>query len=189
MKRNRKMKQGNGSDLLGANDPRSQSIGIIYVSPNDDRKSVLAAILTQEKLGRKQVAVVLPTQQNKAFQRPVDFDDLKSRRRKLQAKSIFITPPGPGPAEFARQRRFTVYSSLESYKRALQEEKALPEGPKRGLFGRARTPNGTVAPSTDKATNDVPSGSSARNRQAEEEEKEDDSGSPVVPFVVGGVAG
>ncbi len=87
------MKQSNALDLLGANDPRSTSIGIIYVSPTDDRKSVLAAIITQEKLGRKQVAVVLPDQ-NKAFQRPVDFDDLKSMRRKLQTQIIFIAPPG-----------------------------------------------------------------------------------------------
>ncbi len=49
------MRQGDGADLLGANDPRSASIGIIYVAPTDDRQSVLAAILTQDKLGRKQV--------------------------------------------------------------------------------------------------------------------------------------
>jgi hypothetical protein len=54
------MRQGNGSEILGANDPRSANIGIIYVAPTDDRESVLAAILTQERLGRKQVAVVLP---------------------------------------------------------------------------------------------------------------------------------
>src|SRR6266567_603369 len=145
MREVRPMRQGNGTDLLGVNDPRSASIGVIYVSPNDDRKSVLAAILTQEKLGRKQVAVVLPMQQNKAFQRPVDFDDLKSMRRKLQAQIIFVAPPGPGPAEFARQRRFTVYSSIESYKRALQEERELPEGEKKGLFGRNRTLKGGAA--------------------------------------------
>src|SRR5579883_1049537 len=101
------MRQGNGTELpgMGSNDPRAASVGVIYVSPSDDRKSVLAAILTQEKLGRKQVAVVLPNQ-NKAFQRPQDFDDLKSVRRRLQSDIVFIVPPGPGPAEFARQRRF-----------------------------------------------------------------------------------
>ena len=117
------MRQGNGTDLLGANDPRAASIGIIYVAPNDDRTSVLAAILTQEKLGRKQVAVVLPNP-NKAFQRPVDFDDLKAVRRRLQANVVFIAGSGPGPAEFARQRRFPVYSSLESYAEALREQDA-----------------------------------------------------------------
>ena len=117
------MRQGNGSDLLGLKDPRSTRIGIIYVAPNDDRKSVLAAILTQEKLGRKQIAIVLPeNQQNKAFQRPQDFDDLKTVRRKLRAEFIFVTPAGPGLAEFARQRHFSVYSSLESYTDALRAE-------------------------------------------------------------------
>jgi hypothetical protein len=117
------MRQGNGSDLLGLKDPRSTKIGIIYVGPNDDRKNVLTAILTQEKLGRKQIAIVLPQNQpNKAFQRPQDFDDLKTVRRKLRAQLIFIAPSGSGPAEFARQRRFSVYSSLESYTDALRAE-------------------------------------------------------------------
>src|SRR5438034_10139990 len=111
------MRQGNGSELLGVNDPRSSGIGIIHVSPSDDRKSVLAAILTQEKLGRKQVAVVLPAV-NKAFQRSQDFEDLKNIRRRLQTQIVLIAPAGPGPAEFARQRRFPVYSSLESYANA-----------------------------------------------------------------------
>jgi hypothetical protein len=185
------MKQGNGSELLGMNDPRSQSIGIIYVSPNDDRKSVLAAILTQEKLGRKQVAVVLPIQQNKAFQRPVDFDDLKSMRRKLQAQIIFVAPPGPGPAEFARQRRFTVYSSIESYKRALQEEKELPGGQKKGLFTRNRPANGSIAQGaqdTGRAAN-AQARSSAPERPQAKPEEDEDSPPAVVPFVLGAAAG
>ncbi len=136
------MRQGNGTELpgMGQNDPRSASIGVIYVSPSDDRKSVLAAILTQEKLGRKQVAVVLPNQ-NKAFQRPQDFDDLKSiqRRRKLQSGIAFVIPPGPGLAEYAHQRRFPVYSTLESFANTLREEpNAKPTGKKVGLFGRAK---------------------------------------------------
>src|SRR6266498_5179766 len=108
MREVRPMRQGNGTDILGVNDPRSATIGVIYVSPNDDRKSVLAAILTQEKLGRRQVAVVLPNQ-NKAFQRPVDFDGLKNMRHKLQAQLVIVAPQGSGPAEFARQRRFTYF--------------------------------------------------------------------------------
>ncbi len=116
------MEQKNGAELLGVNDPRSASIGIISVSPDDDRRSVLAAILTQEKLGRKQIAIVLPSQgANKAFQRPSDFDDLKTIRRNLEAQIVFIAPGGSGPAEFARQRRFAVYSTLESYGRALRD--------------------------------------------------------------------
>ena len=129
------MNQGNGADLLGPNDPRSTTIGMIYVAPNDDRESVLAAILTQEKLGRKQIAIVLPDQ-NKAFQRPVDFDGLKNMRRKLQAELVIIAPSGPGPAEFARQRHFTVFSSVDSYARSLRDASQPEVEPKRGLFGR-----------------------------------------------------
>jgi hypothetical protein len=153
------MRQGNGSDLLGVNDPRGASIGIIYVTPTDERKNVLAAILTQEKLGRKQVAVALPAQ-NKAFQRPADFDDLRGLRRKLQSQLVFIIPGGSGPAEFARQRRFTVYSSLDNYASALSDQDLLPaEQPKkkiRGLFGSSRfkntpplPPDAAALPSTD----------------------------------------
>ncbi len=131
------MRQGNGSDLLGLKDPRSTKIGIIYVGPSDDRKNVLTAILTQEKLGRKQIAIVLPQNQpNKAFQRPQDFDDLKTIRRRLRAQLIFIAPPGTGPAEFARQRRFSVYSSLESYTNALRAEQSPNETPTKQKKGR-----------------------------------------------------
>ena len=116
------MRQGNGTDLLGMNDPRSATIGVIYVSPVDDRKSVLAAILTQENLNRQQIVIVLPNPNN-AFQRQQDFDDLKSvqRKRKLQGEIVFVAPNGPGPAEFARQRRFQVYDSLEDYTEALRD--------------------------------------------------------------------
>lgn len=113
------MRQGDGADLLGPNDPRSATIGVVYVAPQDDRQTVLTAILTQDKLGRKQVVVVLP-EQNKAFQRPVDFDGLKNIRRGLKSEIVFVTPNGPGPAEFARQRRFPVYSSIESFTHSLK---------------------------------------------------------------------
>jgi hypothetical protein len=129
------MRQGNGAELLGANDPRSATIGLIYVAPSDDRESVLAAILTQEKLGRKQIAIVLP-EQNRAFQRPVDFDGLKNMRRKLQAELVIIAPSGPGPAEFARQRHFAVYSTTDSFVRSLRDTNQPVVEPKRGLFGR-----------------------------------------------------
>jgi hypothetical protein len=115
------MRQGDGTDLLGPSDPRGASIGVIYVAPNDDRQSVLTAILTQDKLGFKQVVVVLPDL-NRAFQRPVDFDGLKNMRRGLKAEIVFIAPSGPGPAEFARHRRFPVYSSLESFSQSIKLE-------------------------------------------------------------------
>jgi hypothetical protein len=131
------MRQADGSDLLGANDARNASIGIIYVAPSDDRPSVLEAILMQDKLGRKQVAVVLP-ENSRAFQRPVDFDGLKNMRRGLKSEIIFVASGGPGPAEFARQRRFPVYTSLDSYKAALQAESPSNGNGKKGpsLFNR-----------------------------------------------------
>ena len=115
------MRQSDGADLLGANNPRRTKIGLIYVAPGDDRQTVLTAIHTQDKLGRKQVAIALPGE-NKAFQSAVDFDGLKSMQRNLQAQIVFITPSGYGPAEFARQRRFPVYSSLEEYAQVIQDE-------------------------------------------------------------------
>jgi hypothetical protein len=127
------MRQGNGSDLLGANDARNATIGIIYVEPTDDRESVLAAILTQEKLGRKQIAIVLPNQ-NKAFQRPVDFDGLKNMRRKLQAHLVVVAPQGSSPADFARQRRFTYFTSSESYAKSLKEEVEVAKATRGGMW-------------------------------------------------------
>jgi len=135
------MRQGDGTDLLGPSDPRSASIGVIYVAPSDDRQSVLTAILTQDKLGFKQVIVVLPDQ-NKAFQRPIDFEGLKNMRRGLKAEIVFIAPSGPGPAEYARQRRFPVYTSLEAFSQSIRLETLAagnsPASGKRGLFGLGR---------------------------------------------------
>ncbi|QBD78163.1 hypothetical protein EPA93_20040 [Ktedonosporobacter rubrisoli] len=177
------MRQGNGTELLGMHDPRSASIGVIYVSPNDDRKSVLAAIITQEKLGRKQVAVVLPNQ-NKAFQRPVDFDDLKSLKRKLQSQIIFIVQGRPGPAEYARQRRFPVYSTLESYARALRDQKlAESEGKKGWLFGAPRK-NAQSASTPEDEEDDTPD-EAAEDSNPPAKSAEEEGPPPVVPFVMG----
>ncbi len=139
------MRQGDGSDLLGPGNPRNSDIGILYVESRDSRQDILTAISTQELQGRKQIALVLP-EQGKAFRQPVDFDGLKNMRRQLKAQLVFIAPPGPGPAEFARQRRFPVYSSLDSFKNALLNEgipstnprvKAIPGATKKpGLFAR-----------------------------------------------------
>ncbi len=126
------MRQADGSDLLGANDPRKASIGIIYVAPTDDRSSVLEAIFEQDKLGRKQVAVVLP-ENGRAFRRAVDFDGLKNTRRGLKTEILFVAPGGPGPAEYARHRRFTVYTSLDNYTSALRAEQSDNGNAKKGL--------------------------------------------------------
>lgn len=180
------MRQGNGTELLGVNDPRGTSIGLIHVTPDDDRKSVLAAIITQEKLGRKQVAVVLPAQ-NKAFQRAADFDDLKSMRRRLHTQIVFIAPGGSGPAEFARQRRFPVYSSLESYTRALREDPALEdqhENQKVRLFGGTHR----SAPTTP-TTNTTAQPDSRSEQDAPASEDKAQRRSSAAPFLAGAAAG
>jgi len=177
------MKQGNGTDVLGLNDPRNASIGVIYVSPNDEKKSVLAAILTQEKLGRKQVAVVLPDQ-NKAFQRPGDFDDLKSLRGKLQTQIVFIAAGGPGPAAFARQRNFQVYSTLEIFAKALKDEKQQPEN-KKGWFSFSGKHKAVTPPVEVPATPAViAAGSFIAPLSGEEEPVSHND--HVVPLVLGG---
>ena len=53
-----------------------------------------------------------------------------------RAQLIFIAPPGSDPAEFARQRRFSVYSSLESYTNALRAESSPNETPTKQKKGR-----------------------------------------------------
>ncbi len=132
------MRQSDGAELLGPNDPRSASIGVIYVDANDNRQSVLTAILTQDKFGREEVVVVLP-ENNRAFQRPVDFDGLRNMRRGLKSEIVFIAPSGPGPAQFARQRRFPVYSSPENFVQSLKIEAAANEaGKKRGFLLRRK---------------------------------------------------
>ncbi len=142
------MRQSDGTDLLGANNPRRTKIGLIYVAPGDDRQTVLTAIHTQDKLGRKQVAIVLPGE-NKAFQSAVDFDGLKGMQGNLKAQIVFITPSGYGPAEFARQRRFLVYSSLEEYAQVIQDEDLTGEDEdqvsKKGRSFRRKRPQPTPA--------------------------------------------
>lgn len=138
------MRQGTGAELLGPNDPRSNDIAIIHVAPADVRQDVLAAILTQDKLGKKQVVIDLP-EQSKAFRQSVDFDGLKNMRRGLKAKIVFVAPAGPGPANFARQRNFEVYSSLESFANSLRSQPApdVPQDEARPLPSEDRPrPNG-----------------------------------------------
>ncbi|HEU5379757.1 MAG TPA: Hsp70 family protein, partial [Ktedonobacteraceae bacterium] len=141
----RQVRQGDGADLLGQGDPRSADIGMLYVRPEDSRQEILTAINAQQLLGRKQIAIVLP-EQGKAFRQPMEFDGLKNMRRGLKAQLILIAPSGPGPAEFARQRRFLVYSSLETFKAALLDDrvpsnpraKAAGDEKKPGFLGRSR---------------------------------------------------
>src|SRR6266567_856289 len=123
------MKQSDGADLLGADNPRSAAIGIIYVASDDSRQSVLTAIWAQERLHREQIALVLP-KRNNAFNRPVDFDGLKDMRGDLQAELVVIAPPGSSPLELARRRLFSVYSSLETFAQSLRDDvNAVQEAP------------------------------------------------------------
>src|SRR5260370_14726399 len=148
IKRDFTMKQVDGAELLGPNVPGSSSIGLIYVDPDDNRQSVLTAILTQDKLGRKEVAVVLP-ENTTAFQRRVDCEGLKKVRRGLKSQMVFIAPGGPGPAEFARQRRFTVYPTLESFVQSLKvEAKTNETAAKIKRFGRkSKSDDANASPS------------------------------------------
>lgn len=183
------MKQGNGSDLLGANDPRSATIGIIYVAPDDDRENVLAAILTQEKLGRKQIAIVLPNQ-NKAFQRPVDFDGLKNMRSKLQAQLVIVAQQGSGPADFARQRRFTYFISLESYTKSLRVEGEVSQAARRGRwpFGGRNQKQAAAAISGIEAANLSNRSEDHLQHPAEETKKEKDDQQAHTGFGSNGAA-
>jgi hypothetical protein len=116
------MKHGKGTELPGMPQSQGARIGVIYVSPDDDRRTVLTAILAEERLKREKIVLDLP-QKNAAFQRSEDFDDLKTlHRNKLQAELIFVTPPGPGPANFARKHRFTVFSNMDSFVRFITAE-------------------------------------------------------------------
>src|SRR5439155_17808217 len=124
------------------------------------------AIWTQEKLGRKHIALVLPNQ-NKAFQRPVDFDGLKNMRRKLQANLVIVAPQGSSPAEFARQRRFTYFTSLENYGQSLRDENEVSRATKRGWFGgRTRRPSADT--SAAQSSEDIPTGTLPASNESQD---------------------
>src|SRR5215469_15601283 len=121
------MRHETGASLKGMPQSQGARIGVIHISPDDARKDVITEIMVDDKLKRAQIVLVLPSK-NKAFQRPEDFDDLKMLRRKLQAELIFVTPAGPGPAEFARQRRFAVFSSIDSFVHSLSNSSTSQPG-------------------------------------------------------------
>lgn len=117
------MRQSDGADLPGTNNPPNADTGIIYVSSDDARPSILEAILRQDKRGRKHILLVLPAKTgNKALSRSTDFDGLKGMRGDLFAQLVIIAPTGSTPAELARQRRFPVYPDLEAFAQSLQED-------------------------------------------------------------------
>lgn len=111
------MKQSDGSEILGADDPRNLVIGIIHVSPNDDRQSVITAITTQDQMGRDQIVLDLPSQ-NKAFKTAVDFEGLHQMAGEIEATIVLVAPSRSKIANLARRERFTVYPSLEELTQA-----------------------------------------------------------------------
>src|SRR5712692_2771054 len=124
------MRQSDGADLPGANNPPHADTGIIYVSSDDARQGILEAILRQDKRGRKHIVLVLPVKTgNKALSRSADFDGLKGMRGDLYAQLVIIAPTGSTPAELARQRRFPVYPDLEDFARSLQDDGQTPSAP------------------------------------------------------------
>ncbi len=106
------MRQSDGSEILGPNDPRNLVIGIIHVSPSDDRQSVITAITTQDKLGRDQIVLDLPAQ-NRSFKTAVDFEGLHQMASEIEATLVLVAPEKSKVANLARRERFTVYPSLD----------------------------------------------------------------------------
>lgn len=106
------MRQSDGSEILGPNDPRNLVIGIIHVSPSDDRQSVVTAITTQDKLGRDQIVLDLPAQ-NRSFKNAVDFEGLRQMASEIEATLVLVTPQKSKIANLARREHFTTYPSLE----------------------------------------------------------------------------
>lgn len=106
------MRQSDGSEILGADDPRNLVIGIIHVSPNDDRQSVITAITTQDRMGRDQIVLDLPAQ-NKSFKTAVDFEGLHQMASEIESTIVLVAPARSKIAALARKERFTVYPSLD----------------------------------------------------------------------------
>lgn len=128
------MRQSDGSEIFGPNDPRNIVIGIIHVTPNDDRQSVLTAITTQEKLGRDQIILDLPAQ-NKAFKAALDFEGLRQMSGEIEAGLVLLVPPKSKIAALAGRQGFTLYHSLDELAAAEfpeeegEEEAQIPPPP------------------------------------------------------------
>jgi hypothetical protein len=106
------MRQSDGSEILGPNDPRNLVIGIIHVSSSDDRQSIVNAITSQDKKGRDQIVLVLPAQ-NKSFKSAVDFEGLHQMAGELEATLVLVAPEKSKIANLAHKESFTVYPTLE----------------------------------------------------------------------------
>lgn len=154
------MRQNDGSEILGPNDPRNIVIGIIHVSPNDDRQSVITAITTQEKLGRDQIVLDLPAQ-NRSFKNAVDFEGLHQMASDIEATLVLVAPAKSKVANLARKESFTVYSSLDDLA-AAEFPPLEPDG-------------------TETATNEEPQPAAQETAPAEDDEADHTMIFPVSP--------
>jgi hypothetical protein len=108
------MRQRNGAELFGANDPRAASVGIIEIAPEDDRQSILTALLTQDKLNRKQTVIVLSAP-GEASRRANDFKDFETTLRSLRTQLVFVAPKNSPLSRFARQHNYQVFANPGQY--------------------------------------------------------------------------
>ncbi|EFH80936.1 baseplate J/gp47 family protein [Ktedonobacter racemifer] len=108
------MRQKNGTELFGPDDPRSASVGIIHVAASDDRQSILTAILAQDKLGRRHTVLVMPDD-NAAFRRTTDFADLRNLLQGLKTQLVIVASSHTTIARLAQRQQFPVFLSLENY--------------------------------------------------------------------------
>lgn len=114
------MKQRNGSELFGWDDPRSSTIGIIESASEDDQRSILTAIFTQEKLQRRDILVVLP-EQSHAFRRLAEFETFVETVKTRSTHLVFVLSPGSRFMRIARDHQFPVFTSLEEYSRSVHD--------------------------------------------------------------------
>ncbi|GHO57627.1 baseplate J/gp47 family protein [Ktedonobacter robiniae] len=108
------MRQKNGTELFGPDDPRSASVGILHVAASDDRQSILTAILAQDKLGRRHTVLVMPDD-NAAFRRTTDFTDLRNLLQGLKTQLVIVASSNTTIARLAQRQQFPVFLSLENY--------------------------------------------------------------------------
>ncbi len=118
------MKQRNGSELFGWDDPRSSTIGIIESAPEDDQRSILTAIFTQEKLQRRHILVVL-SEQSHAFHRLAEFEAFVETVKAHSTNIVFVLSSKSRFMRIARDHQFPVFTSLEEYLRSAQDLSTL----------------------------------------------------------------
>ncbi|HET8913836.1 MAG TPA: hypothetical protein VFN23_20355 [Ktedonobacteraceae bacterium] len=92
------------------------AFSIILIEATDD-KEALKQVVGEQK---KPIVIVLP-EKTKAFQRPEDFSDLKYLKRQLDTSISFVIPYSEYLALLASRQGFPVYTSTESFTKALAQ--------------------------------------------------------------------